>query len=87
MEIIGISPTDFTTKDGKRIEGSTIYVTEPLDSKRGGQGKSAEKFFISTSKLSALDFKPALGQSVEVLYNKFGRIQTIRHCDDSVDFG
>ncbi|MEA4895244.1 MAG: hypothetical protein VB064_08270 [Oscillospiraceae bacterium] len=85
--IIGIQPTAFDTKDGTHIRGSSIYVTAALDPKRGGQGQSSDKFFLTDAKLAALDFTPAPGQVVAVLYNRFGKVQELRLLDESVDFG
>lgn len=86
-KIIGISNTSFTPKDSTTpIEGTTFYTTEPIDSKNGA-GSKGDKFFLTRAKLSALDFTPAIGQEVEVLYNKFGKVATIRLLNDlEVDF-
>lgn len=87
-KIIGISNTSFTPKDSETpIEGSTYHVTEPIDPKNG-VGFKGDKFFLTRTKLSTLDFTPAIGQEVEVLYNKFGKVATLRLLSDAgeVDF-
>lgn len=81
MKIVGISKTEFQAKDGNKISGSTIYTTEPMDPKRG-RGEVTDHFFLSTAKLDALDFKPDVGQSVEIFYNRYGRVATIKLDDD-----
>ena len=90
MKIVGISkPFSFTPKDGKtEISGSTIYTTEPMDPKRG-QGEVTDHFFLSTAKLEALDFTPAVGQTVEPLYSRFGKVASLRLLSDdgAIDFG
>lgn len=80
-KIIGIIRTKFQAKDtGNTVEGQTIHVTESIASERG-MGEAADHFFLSKAKLAALDFTPAPGQSVHVLYNKFGRVETLKLID------
>lgn len=80
MKIIGVKNTSFTGSDGTQVEGMTFYATEAIDAK-WGRGEQAERFFLSKAKLAALDFTPAPGQSVYVLYNKFGRVETLKLID------
>lgn len=83
--IIGVKETKFTGKDGNLVTGNTLYLTFPLNSKLG-QGLACESIFMSTSKISQLEFKPAPGMVVEVLFNRFGKVQTLNLLDD-IDFG
>lgn len=84
-KIIGIANLYFTPKDSETpVEGSTIYITNPIPAQRG-TGSSAEHFFLSKAKLAALDFTPAVGMEVEVLYNRFGKVGTLRLLDAFVD--
>lgn len=80
-KIIGIAKTEFTAKDGTQIRGLTIHTTEPMDPKKG-QGEVTDHFFLSAAKLAALDFTPAVGQEVDVLYNRFGKVSTLRLVED-----
>lgn len=81
-KIIGIANTHFTPKDSdKAITGKTFYTTEPMDPKRG-EGETADHFFLTNEKLAALNFTPAVGQTVDVLYNRYGRIATVKLVDD-----
>lgn len=87
-KIIGIGPTKtFTTKDGTGtvITGRTFFVTDPIE--HGGQGESANHFFLTEAKYAGLGFAPSVNTDVEVLYNKFGKVQTLRQIDEGVDFG
>lgn len=83
MKIVGTMSTSFEGKDGTRIEGMTIHTLEAIDPKRG-TGEAADHFFISKAKLATLDFKPSVGQEIQTLYNKFGRVQTIKLVDEEV---
>lgn len=82
-KIIGTATTAFDTKDGKRIEGTTVYTVEPIDPKRG-TGEAGDHFFLSKAKLAALDFKPAVGQEITIFYNKYGKASTLRLIDEEV---
>ena len=82
-KIVGVSNVEFTTDDGKTITGSTVYFTEPLPPDRG-QGEFAGKLFLSAARLAALDYKPAVGQEVELLYDRNGRVKSVNVVDDGV---
>lgn len=82
--IIGVIHTNFTAQDGTLIEGDTVHITEPISAERG-IGESGDRFFLSRAKLSSLDFVPAPGQTVEVFYNKFGKVASLKLVsDDSI---
>lgn len=85
-KLIGIKPKSFTTPEGKTIEGADAYLTRGINPERG-QGEEAERIFLSKAKLAALDFKPTPGQTVEVFYNRYGKVETMRLVDDTVDVG
>lgn len=78
MKIIGLNAISFKGKDGNMVEGLSIYATTPLDPTKGGSGCSAEKFFLSQARLAELDFTPKVGDEVEVLFNRFGKVATVR---------
>ena len=39
---------------------------------------------MSAAKLAALDFVPAVNQTVEIYYNRFGKVATLRLVDDII---
>lgn len=80
MKIIGVKNTSFTGSDGTQVEGMTFYATEAIDAK-WGRGEQAERFFLSKAKLAALGFTPAVGQEVEMFYNRYGKISTVKLVD------
>lgn len=82
-KIVGTQNTAFTTKDGQMMEGTTVHTEKSIPPGRG-MGFQTDHFFLSTAKLAALDFKPTVGQTIEVFYNRFGKVQTIRLVDDIV---
>ena len=84
-KIVGTQDTAFKTKDGQMMEGKTVYTEQSIPPGRGA-GYRTDKFFLSAAKLAALDFQPSVGDTVQVLYNRWGRVQTIRLVD-VIDIG
>jgi len=80
MKIVGKRPSGFTTNDGANIEGVTLYLTEEMHTP-GAEGCSVERVFLSKQKLASLDFEVSVGQEVNVLYNKFGKVATLTLID------
>lgn len=84
VRVIGVVYTNFTARDGTTIEGQTLHTTEPISAERG-IGESGDRFFLSKAKLSTLDFTPAPGQTVEVFYNRYGKVASLKLVsDDSI---
>ena len=84
-KVIGTAPLSFKGKDGSLVEGTTIYTSSPLDPAKGGSGCSAEKFFLSKTRLASLDFVPKVGDEVEILFNRFGKVATVRKVSDPLE--
>lgn len=80
-EIVGIVNVNFTADDGKTVAGKSVYFTEPLTPDRG-EGRFAGKIFFSAAKLAALDFDPVVGQVVQFLYDRAGRVKAVTIVDD-----
>lgn len=78
----GLEPKSFKGDDGNQIEGATIHISETIDPSRG-VGERVDHFFLSKAKLAALDFEPAPGQTVEIFYNRFGKVATMKLVDDT----
>lgn len=74
MKIIGIRPSSFTGTDGKRVSGQNIYLIYPLEN---GEGHGAERVFVTVEKLSLWPYRPAVGDEVEVVYNRYGKCSEI----------
>lgn len=75
MKILGIKNLEFIGKDGKKVEGQNIYCGELIT--KGGNGYQTEKFFLSKKKLQDLGAKLEVGDEIEVLYNKYGKVAGI----------
>ena len=73
-KIIGLKIGGFVPKDGSpKVEGATVYVTEPLIGDKTS-GVEAWSIFMSQSKLDALGFTLKVGQEVEIMYNRYGKV-------------
>ncbi len=83
IEVVGVENTSFTGKDGTPISGKTILGLEQIAPDRG-IGRRAVRLFLSAAKLASLDFAPAPGQRVAVLYNRYGKPQVLRLQDDII---
>lgn len=81
-KIIGCERKSFTTKEGDTIEGTSLYITDKIPPQRG-EGCTADRIFLSKNKLNDLSFVPVVGMDIEVLYNKYGKVSTIRLITDA----
>lgn len=79
--VIGTERLSFKGADGTEVKGLNLYVSEAIDPKRG-QGERADRYFLSEAKIAALDFTLAPGQVVDLLYNRYGKIATVKLLDD-----
>lgn len=79
MKIIGIRKSDFPTKTGDFIKGYNAYVVDNIDPQYG-QGQSAERIYLSERKLAAMNMPDPfvlLDREVKILYNRYGKVETI----------
>lgn len=81
--IVGQRTVDFITKDGVKMKGLSLYLGEKIPAELGA-GMAVDKVFLSDAKLNSFDYKPQVGDAVEVLYNKYGKPFLIRPADDDV---
>lgn len=76
MKVIGFRNVDFTGQDGRPVRGMSLYLSQPIS--KNGCGEAAEKVFIPERFLNSTVAVPALGDEVEPVYNKFGKVVDIR---------
>lgn len=81
VKITGIEFVEFTGQDGKLVKGINVHGTMAISSSRG-VGRSAQRFFLSQTKLDGLSFKPQPGQIITVLYSRYGKPQTLNLVSD-----
>lgn len=69
--VIGIQNVDFKTPEGTRICGSKLFLTYPKDNV---EGLACESCFVKDSiSLAGIE----VGDTVELMYNKFGKVQAV----------
>lgn len=71
MKVVGFRKVDFRAENGSQISGTRLYCTFE-DEKVSGVG--TEAFFVSDAKL---DFVPAVGDEIQVIYNKYGKVDRV----------
>lgn len=70
MEVIGYRKSEFDTSDGKHISGFNIYCSYPLEK---GHGDGCDRLFVTDEKLAQSGYIPSVGDTINVLYNKYGK--------------
>lgn len=76
MKIIGMKKSDFTTKEGTMVTGYNVYLTYELTGD-GADGLGCERVYLTQAKLDKSGFKPEVGDTVELTYNRFGKVAAI----------
>ena len=82
-KIRGIENVAFVGKDGSEVRGKRIHFTEAIAADRG-VGEAGDKIFLSAAKLVAMDFTPVVGQDIDILYDKNGRVKAVNIVDDPI---
>lgn len=81
MTVIGIRKTSFKGDSGDTISGINVYVSVPIPSDKGS-GDSCDRLFFTVDKLLEGGYNPAVGDEVQVEYNKYGKPSRIRPADE-----
>lgn len=71
--VMGYRPVDFTDNTGKRITGYSLFLCRPGG--KGMEGDECQKLFISDQHV---EYVPALGDSIQIVYNRFGKVSGIQ---------
>ena len=77
VEIVGYKKKAFTAPDGANISGYDLHV---MGLENGVTGNYVERMFCSERKLNG--YLPTLGDVVEISYNRFGKIDTIKKSEE-----
>ena len=76
MKVIGFADRSFTSKDtGALIEGMYIYVSYENTCTIGS---ACDRLYVSRQRLEQCGYSPSLGDDIEPLYNRYGKITGIR---------
>lgn len=74
--VVGYRKVDFTGKDGKQIKGISLFCGQPIT--QNGEGAATEKFWLTPNLLDDTGYEPALGDEVNISFNKYGKVDFIR---------
>ena len=77
VNVVGKKPLNFTTEDGKTIDGTHIFVTYE---ETGVEGVVAEKLFVSSTKFDTKYV--CVGDSLEIYFNRYGKVDKVTVADD-----
>ena len=73
--IIGVKLTSFTTKDGNKVTGYNVYITEEREDV---DGLAADRVFISDRVCNRSNFTPHVGDIILYFaYTKYGRLNMV----------
>lgn len=72
MKVVGIRSSSFKGDDGEVVRGKNFYFIYPLEDGRG-EGEGTDRVYLTEKRLSELGFSPAVGDEVEVEYNRYGK--------------
>lgn len=86
MKIIGIEKIRFEAKDGQIISGKRFHTGEDIPADRG-TGQATDRFFMSDGKLANLNFEPAVGNVIQIYFNRYGKVASMSLVDDLIDLG
>ena len=85
MKLIGYREANFRPDNGKgeEVKGYMIYLGNEIDPRRGG-GMEAERQYLTQSKIDreGISLPELCGKDVNVYYNRYGKIASIRSMDD-----
>ncbi|MEL7656881.1 MAG: hypothetical protein AAGU75_13355 [Bacillota bacterium] len=75
MKVIGFKKVDFVTPEKQSIKGIKVFVTYADPKDKNLNGSACESIFITEAK--AGDWTPVVGKDIDVVYNKYGKVERI----------
>lgn len=81
-KIIGYRRNCFSTKENVEIKGYDVYLAE--EGKEGVTGIATSNFYLTDAKVESfnLDLEDALGKTVYIRYNSYGKPSVVRVMED-----
>lgn len=71
--VVGFRDVNFDGGNGQ-ITGVTVYYTEEA---YRCEGLATGKFFLSDSRMNNIGYRPAVGQEIDISYNKYGKVSSV----------
>lgn len=72
ISVVGFRKKSFSFNDGNSVSGYELHL---LSEDSNVTGNAVERVFVSDQKLGA--YVPALGDSIDIRYNRFGKVQSV----------
>lgn len=74
-KVVGYAESKFNAKDtGKEIKGVNIYLEYVS---KNVTGIATDRLYVTENRLTECGYYPNVGDEVDVMYNKFGKVQYI----------
>ena len=74
-KVLGIERVNYTKKDGKLVNGASVYVSEERKSDPNVKGVVTSSIWIPLQGDAEVSSYVAVGADVEVQYNRWGRME------------
>jgi len=78
MTVIGFFRNDFTTEDQNVVTGYRVFVGHKITV--NGDGMKVDTIYLTDSRLAKSGYNLRVGDEVKLLYNRFGKIETVVKC-------
>ena len=75
MVIVGVKDWSFKDASGKEISGTTLWLGNPIKENGSGYGNIDK---VSCSAKAFGEYEPIFLDEVEVNYNKYGKVSSVR---------
>lgn len=77
MKVIGYFNSQFKTNEGTVISGINLIYGNEIDSKRGEGIYPDKPLFLTHRKLEQLDYIPVVGDEIDIVFNREGKVLKI----------
>lgn len=77
VKVIGYFSTQFKTEDGTVISGINLIYGNEIKAERGEGIYPDKPLFFTQRKLEQLDYTPVIGENIEIVFNRQGKVQNI----------
>ena len=78
MKVLGYERNCFRTVEGAEVKGYNVYFGRQIEIE-SGKGVATERVYLSDARIAdnKLDLAKLLNAEVDVLYNRYGKVQRI----------
>ena len=77
MKVIGYFNSQFKTNEGTVISGVNLIYGNQIKAERGEGLYPDRPLFLTHRKLEQLDYIPVIGDDIDIVFNREGKVQKI----------